>query len=594
MSAPVRGDGPAARQTLRPARRPRRALLLALAAVAAGTAGVVALRGTGRGPAPAAEGPPGVPWFADVTAETGLGFVHDPGPVGGYFMPQIMGSGAALFDFDQDGRLDVYLLQGAGPDSPSRNRLFRQGEDGRFTDVSAGSGLDVAGFCTGVAVGDVNNDGRPDVVLTQYGGLRLFLNNGDGTFADATAAAGLEDTRWATSAAFFDYDRDGWLDLVVAHYVDFDGSKPCVYSHGKRDYCHPRWFPGCVTRLYHNAGAGLKPPAPRFEDVTARAGLGDLPGAGLGVVCADFDGDGWPDVFVANDAKPNHLWVNQHNGTFQEEAASRGLAYDGLGRPLGNMGIALGDVDGDGLFDVYVTHLTEETHTLWLQGPRGLYHDRTGPAGLTPPLSRGTGFGTALADFDNDGWPDVAVVNGRVSRGRALGADALGPFWSLYAEHNQLFANDGTGHFRDRARADAAFCRSPGVWRGLAVGDVDNDGAPDLLATSIAGPARLFRNVAPDRGHWLVVRALDPVLKRDAYGAEITLEAGGRGQLRWVNPGSSYQCSNDPRAHFGLGGSAGYDRITVRWPDGTAETFRGGAADRLLTLRKGGGEALKP
>jgi hypothetical protein len=581
MSAPIPGDGP------RRFRWQRWLLLLAAPAAAASLLGLAGRLGTGRAPAPA--GPP--PWFEDVTDKVGLDFVHDAGPTGSYFLPQIMGSGAALFDFDNDGRLDIYLLQGAGPASPSRNRLFHQGRDGHFTDVSAGSGLDVAGYCTGVAIGDVNNDGWPDVVLTLYGGIRLFLNKGDGTFADVSRESGVATSRWATSAAFFDYDRDGRLDLVVAHYVEFDGAKPCHYAQGTRDYCHPRHFPGCATRLYHNVGT---PGRVTFEDVTEKSGLASKPGPGLGVLCADFDGDGWPDVLVANDGKPNHLWMNQHDGTFQEEAVSRGLAYDGLGRAPANMGVALGDVDGDGLFDVFVTHLTQETHTLWLQGPPGLYRDGTAPAGLAPPHSRGTGFGTALADFDADGWPDVAVVNGRVARARPPAGTTLGKFWAPYAETNQLFANEGKGHFRDLARSNPAFCGVPGVWRSLAVGDVDGDGAPDLLATQVAGPVRLFRNVAPDRGHCLLVRAVDPPLKRDAYGAEITLEAGGRRQLGWVNPGSSYQCSSDPRAHFGLGGSAGYEGILVRWPDGSAETFPGGAADRLLVLQKGSGKAHKP
>jgi hypothetical protein len=331
----------------------------------------------------------------------------------------------------------------------------------------------------------------------------------------------------------------------------------------------------------------------RFEDVTDKSGLGRRPGPGLGVVCADFDGDGWPDVFVANDGTPNHLWINRKDGTFREEAAARGLACTGMGRTAANMGIALGDVNGDGLFDVFVTHLTEETHTLWTQGPRGLFRDRTAASGLAPPGSRSTGFGTVLADFDHDGRLDAAAVNGRVYRGRPLGEEVLGPFWSRYAEYNQLFANEGSGRFRDLAAANPAFCAVPGVFRGLAVGDLDNDGALDLLVTAVAGPCRLYRNVVPNRGHWLIVRAFDPALRRDAYGAEIVVEAGGRSQWRQINPGGSYQCSSDPRAHFGLGPLDHFDLIRVRWPDGAEQTFPGGSADRVLVLPRGG-QAASP
>jgi hypothetical protein len=594
MSAVVRAEGTSG---CRPAAGRRWLRVGAAALVLAAVGGVLWLAGrvrTGPGPAPDGEAARGPAWFEDLTAKAGLDFVHDPGPTGSYFLPQVMGSGAALFDFDGDGRLDVLLLQGAGPDSPSRNRLYhnvgRPGEP-RFEDVSAGSGLDFAGYCTGVAVGDVNNDGRPDVLITLYGGMRLFLNRGGGKFTDVSRQAGLETCRWATSAAFFDYDRDGWLDLVVVHYVDFDASRRCHYPQGGRDFCHPRFFKGCATRLYHNVSAG---DAVRFEDVTDRSGFGAHPGPGLGVVCADFDGDGWPDVFVANDAAPNHLWLNRRDGTFVETAEERGLARDCLGRTPGNMGIAVGDVDGDGLLDVFVTHLTEETHTLWLQGPRGYFGDVTGPSGVAPPHARGTGFGTALADFDHDGALDLAVANGRVARSRLLGEATAGPFWEPYQENNQLLANDGKGRFRDVSADNPALCRVPGVYRGLAVGDVDGDGAPDLLVTAVGGPARLFRNVAPNRGHWLIVRALDPARGRDAYGAEIVLEAGGRKQLRWLNPGSSYQCSNDPRAHFGLGATDRYGAVTVRWPDRSldVERFEGGVADREITLLRGKGRRV--
>ncbi|HEY8504696.1 MAG TPA: VCBS repeat-containing protein [Gemmataceae bacterium] len=267
------------------------------------------------------EGPPaGPPWFRDVTEEVGLNFIHDPGPVGRYFMPQIMGSGCALFDFDGDARLDVYLIQNGGPDSGSVNRLYRQGPDGRFTDVSAGSGLEVAGYGMGAAVGDVNNDGRPDVLVTEYGRCRLFVNEGGGRFRDVTAEAGVVNPRWGNSACFVDYDRDGWLDLVVVNYVDYDPSRLCAPASGRPDYCHPRAFAGTAARLFRNRGGEGRGPggAPRFEDVSLRSGLGRVPGPGLGVVCADFDGDGWPDIFVANDAQANRLWINRHDGTFSE------------------------------------------------------------------------------------------------------------------------------------------------------------------------------------------------------------------------------------------------------------------------------------
>jgi hypothetical protein len=518
--------------------------------------------------------------------------VHDPGPTGRYFFPQIQGSGAALFDFDNDGRLDVLLLQCAGPASASTYRLFHQGLDGRFTDVSKGSGLDVAGYGQGVAIGDVNNDGFPDVLITEYGRTRLFLNRGNGTFTDVSAEAGIDNRLWGTSAAFFDYDRDGWLDLIVVNYVDYASARPCADSTGKKDFCGPSSFQGTITKLYHNLGG--KCAGVRFEDVTLKSGLGRLSGPGLGVICADFDGDHWPDILIANDAQPNRLWINRHDGTFKEEALVRGIGYNAQGVAEANMGIALGDVAGGGLFDVYITHLTEESNVLWKQGPRGLFQDRTAAAGLANPHWKATGFGTVFGDFDQDGALDLAVVNGRVKRMSLLGTDAhtdpaLAPFWRPYAERNQVFANDSQGKFRDASPWNDPFCAVAHVGRGLACGDLDGDGALDLLVTNIAGPARLYRNVAPQRGHWLLVRATDPALKRDAYGAEITVTAGARRWLRWVNPGGSYLCSHDPRAHFGLGPIERVDAIQVLWPDGSEESFPGGVVDRLVEVHRGMG-----
>ncbi|HTU22103.1 MAG TPA: CRTAC1 family protein [Gemmataceae bacterium] len=533
---------------------------------------------------PVANPPPS--WFVDVTEASGVDFLHDAGPTGTYFMPQIMGSGAAVFDFDGDGQLDLLLLNNGGPKGRP-NQLYRQRPDGTFDNVSCGSGLDFAGHNMGVAVGDVNNDGRPDVLVTQYGGIRLLCNNGDGTFMDVTGAAGLVHSRWGTSAAFVDYDRDGWLDLVVVNYVNYDPSVPCRTYSSAMNFCAPKDFPGSVTNLYRNLGAtdGGKRPGVRFQDVTASSGFAAAQGPGLGVVCADFDGDGWPDIFVANDGKPNHLWINRRDGTFGEEAVPRGIAFNAMGQAEANMGIALGDLDGDGLFDIFVTHLNVETNTLWKQGPRGLFRDRTVTRGLARPARRGTGFGTVAVDFDQDGALDVAVVNGAVLR--APDAAPGGNFWSAYEQTNQLWANDGKGTFVDRSDCEPALCGVAGVWRGLAYGDLDGDGAVDLLVTGIAGRARLYRNIAPNRGHWLLVQALDPAHGgRPAYGAEIRVEAAGRTWLSWINPGSSYLCSNDPRAHFGLGALRQVEAIRVRWPDGSEQAFPGTPTDRVIVLRK--------
>jgi hypothetical protein len=534
--------------------------------------------GLGLGRPPAADKPE--PWFVDVTDKVGLDFVHDAGPVDGkYFMPQIVGSGAALFDFDGDGRLDLYLLNNGGPKGRP-NQLYRQRPDGTFENVSKGSGLDFSGYCMGVAVGDVNNDGRPDVLVTLYGGVKLFLNQGGGKFRDVTAEAGLNNPGWATSAAFVDYDRDGWLDLVVVNYVDYDPTWPCKGPDGRPDYCAAKVFKGTATRLFRNRG-GV-----RFEDVTVRAGLGRSVGPGLGVVCADFNGDGWPDVLVANDGQANRLWINQRDGTFKEEALLRGVALDSRGVARGNRGLALADVDGDGLVDVLVTGDAGEGPALWRQRPRGQFIEATVTSGLT---GRASGFGVVLADFDNDGSPDLVLANGWAGRGKPAVGGKLDRFWRPYAERNQLFANDGKGRFRDVSAANAPFCGEPAVWRGLVVGDVDRDGKLDLLVTSVAGRARLFRNVAAKSGHWLSVAAFDPRLKRDAYGAEVTVEAGGRRLHALINPGQGYLCSQPPRAHFGLGKANRVDAIRVRWPDGAVEAFPGVAADRSVVLRKGDG-----
>ncbi len=545
-----------------------------------------------------ANGPAAAPWFEDFGARAGVRFVHEVETSGKFNFSESMGSGGAFLDFDNDGRLDIYLIHNVHPAAAATNRLFRQQPDGRFADATPGSGLDVAGYGNGLAVGDVNNDGLPEVLITEYDRVRLFLNRGGGRFTDITTAAGLSNAHWCIPAAFFDYDRDGWLDLVLGNYLDVDPTQRCPDARGQLDFCGPHGFHSTITRLYRNLGAGGAA-TPRFEDVTVPSGLSRAPGKAMQIACADFDGDRWPDIFITDDGLPNRLFINQRNGTFREEAVARGLAFTGTGATAANMGIALGDTDGDGWFDVFVAHLAEEQHTLWRQKPRGVFQDATAEAGL---LGRGwhtTGFGAVFADFDGDGALDLAVANGLVKR-RTGPAPArivagLAPFWTPYAEPSQLFANDGAGRFREVSSANPAFCGEAFVGRGLVCGDVDNDGGPDLLLTGIGGPARLCRNVAASRGNWLGVRAVDPALGgRDAHGAEVSIRAGGQRQWRLAQPAGSYASSHDPRVLFGLGVARRVEVIEVLWPDGAVEFFPGVAAGQYVTLRKGSGKTTPP
>lgn len=561
---------------------------------------LLAVSACDRSPARPPSSPPAPPsgplLFEEISAKVGLTFHHDSGSRGDFFMPEHIGSGGALFDCDNDGRLDVFLIQCGGAHSGSKNQLFRQEADGSFRNISGGSGLEVEGIGMGAAAGDVNNDGLTDLFVTEYGQVRLFLNRGSGRFEEVTAASGLEDTRWATAASFIDYDRDGWLDLVVGNYVDYNPTQKAFDAAGLPDFTGPQSFQTTVSRLFHNRGASVGPGRVSFEDVTLPSGLARAQGKVLGVLCADFDGDRWPDIFFADDGVANRLYINQRNGTLRDEALTRGLALNMMGSPAGNMGIGFGDANNDGLFDLFVTHLYFEPHSLWMQGPRGLFQDQLAVLGLASSAGHGTGFGTVLMDFDLDGWNDLALVNGSIRRGSAHPGTPLPgliPFWFPYAQRAQIYLNDGQGRFRDISSANPSFCQPLAVGRGLAAGDLDNDGDLDLLAVCAGGPVRLFRNIAPRRGHWLTLRALDPALGgRDAIGAEILVQAGGRPWRRLVQPGFSYLVSNDPRIHLGLGPVAQIDSVVVIWPDGSEERFPGGPVDRHLILHKGAGVPL--
>ncbi len=547
----------------------------------------------GVAPAPARERTAATGLFRDISHETGLAFRHDPGVEGRSLLPEITGAGGALFDYDGDGDLDIYLVDGGRlPDGtawgqPGRSLLLRRETDGTWTDVTESSGAGSRGYGMGCAIGDVDNDGDTDLYLTNYGLDTLLRNEGDGTFSDVTESAGIRGEHWSSSAAFFDYDADGDLDLYVAHYVSFSPPKACTDTAGRPDYCGPSIFPGVPDTLYRNDGRG------GFTDVSESAGISHAAGKGLGVFPADFNDDGAMDVYVANDGEENFLWINKGGGRFEDEAMLLGAAVDFEGRPEASMGIAVGDPDLDGDLDIFLTHISRETNTYYRNEGNRWFEDVTTAVGLAVPSLPFTGFGAAFIDVDLDGDEDLPVVNGRVRFGPdALpAAESPDPFHSRYGEPDQLYMNDGTGHFEDAPDTAGEFSARAEVTRGLIPGDLDGDGDLDLLITNCNGPARLFENML-DGGHWLSVRAMDPGLGRDAIGALVTVHSADRRQIRLVTSTGSYLSAVEPVAHFGLGGASSYERIDVRWPDGLVESFPAGASNRLLRLVRGAGSPL--
>jgi enediyne biosynthesis protein E4 len=538
--------------------------------------------------------------FRELAPETGLRFVHDNGARGRFYLPEIMGSGVALFDYDGDGDLDVYFVQGGpveteGAGEPRaakdrKSRLFRNdlAKDAagkpvlRFTDVTDAAGVGFTGVGMGAAVADYDNDGDLDLYVTAFGSNVLYRNNGNATFTDVTREAGVDDPRWSTSAAFIDYDRDGSLDLFVANYVDFTvrAGKSCTDPVGAPDYCAPSAYHPVPARLFRNNGNGT------FTDTTEAAGTSRAYGAGLGVAVGDYNGDGWPDLYVANDATPNQLWMNRQNGSFEDQGWLSGSAANAAGRPEGSMGIASGDYDTDGDEDLFVTNLSRETFVLYVNDGHGNFEDRRASAGVAQTTASMTGFGTAWLDYDRDGLLDLITANGavNVSGGRR---DAAAP----YAQRNQLFHNAGTGRLVDvTANAGSPF-ETALVGRGLATGDIDNDGDVDVVITANGGPARVLLNESAP-AHWLSVSLAAASGNRFGFGARVGTVRQGRPTLwRRVGTDGSYLSASDPVVHFGLGSSPHIDRVVVEWPDGLHEYWPRVEADRRVTLRRGTGTA---
>jgi hypothetical protein len=544
------------------------------------------------------------PLFREVAAQTGLNFRHFTGATGEFYIPEIMGAGVALFDYDNDGDLDVFLVQGSMLDkakSPNdalfpprpgwrpgcrlfRNEFIPTGKL-RFTDVTEQAGVAHQGYGMGVAVGDYDNDGFLDLYVTSFGANVLYHNNGNGTFTDVTKEAGVDDPRWSTSAAFFDYDRDGKLDLFVLNYVDFTlkGNKKCQAATGEPDYCTPAAYSPVPARLFHNVGKG------KFVDVTESSGIARAYGPGLGVVCADFNGDGWPDIFVANDGAANLLWINKGDGTFEESALISGAAYAEDGVARAGMGVTAEDFDNDGDEDLLVTNLRREGSTLFRNNGRGLFSDASREFGLSKATFLFTGFGVQWFDYDNDGWLDLFIANGSVTLLESLRGTPY-PFH----QKNQLFHNEGGRKFLETSGAAGPALQLSEVSRGAAFGDIDNDGDIDIVVSNNNGPARLLLNETESHNHWLEVSLEGVKDNRYGIGARLgLLRKGDKPLWRRVHFDGSYCSASDRRAHFGLGRNPEIEGIEVQWPSGSREWFAGVKADTRVTLRQGTGKAIR-
>jgi hypothetical protein len=524
--------------------------------------------------------------FTDATAALGLHFQYFASHTAKHYLPETMGAGVALFDYDNDGRLDIFLVNGAPFTDPTPkgsipqksgpqywNRLFHQKPDGTFEDVTEKAGLEGSGYGMGVAVGDYDNDGYEDLYVTAYGGNKLYHNNGNGIFTDVTEKAGVAGSGWSTSAAWVDLDGDGRLDLVVLRYVQWDFEDLWCGEHkeGYRSYCHPDIFQAVTPLVYHNDGNG------HFSEVSQKIGL-SKPGKGLGIALADYDRDGRVDLFVANDSMVEFLYHNKGDGTFEEVGLLSQVAVDGDGRTYAGMGVDFADYNNDGWPDLVITDLANQRYALYQNNGDSSFTYASFSAGLARSTMQHSGWGVRFLDYDNDGWKDLLVAQGHDLDTIELNYPNL-----HYREPMLLLRNMGRD-FADVSADSGAVFHHSWVARGMAIGDIDNDGRIDAVVTTNDGPAYILRNETPTQNHWLTLKLIGHKSNRDAIGAEVKLVTAKGQQFATVSTTGSYLSSSDKRVHFGLGSESVAQTIEIRWPSGILETLKTIPADQILEI----------
>jgi hypothetical protein len=524
--------------------------------------------------------------FTDVTSALGVHFQYIASHTASHYLLETMGAGVALFDYDNDGRLDIFLVNGAPIKDPTPkgsipqktgpeywNRLYHQKNDGTFEDVTEKAGLQGAGYGMGVAVGDYDNDGYEDLYVTAYGGNKLYHNNGDGTFTDVTEKSGVGGGGWSTSAAWVDLDNDGFLDLVVLRYLqwDFDDIWCGEHKEGYRSYCHPDYFQPISPLVYHNDGNG------HFTEVSQKIGI-SKPGKGLGLALADYDRDGRIDIFVANDSMFEFLYHNKGNGTFEEVGLASGIAADGDGRTYAGMGVDFADYNNDGLPDVVIADLANQMYALYKNNGDGSFSYASYDSGLGRITRSHSGWGVRFMDYNNDGWKDLLIAQGHDLDTVELNYPNL-----HYREPMLLVQNTGQG-FVDVSTDSGSIFHEAWLGRGLAIGDIDNDGRMDAVVTTNDGPVHILHNETQTANHWLTLKLIGHKSNRDAIGAEIKLVTGKGQQFATVTTTSSYLSSSDKRVHFGLGLETVAKKVEIHWPSGIVQTLQDVPGDHILQI----------